>query len=40
MKPAVRTTTFRRTSTDMARVVRLVTFLHGRLYQPKKKRGR
>jgi aldehyde dehydrogenase (NAD+) len=37
MKPAVRTTTFQRTSTDMDRIVKLVTVLHGRLYQPKKR---
>ena len=39
MKPVVRTTTFKRTPTDMERIVKLVTVLHGRLYQPKK-RGR
>jgi acyl-CoA reductase-like NAD-dependent aldehyde dehydrogenase len=39
MKPMVLTTSFRRTSTDMDRVVKLVTVLHGRLYQPKKRRG-
>ena len=38
-KPAGRTTTFRRTSTDMERIVKLITTLHGRLYQPKKRRG-
>ena len=38
MKPVVRTTTFSRTSTDMDRIVKLVTVLHGRLYQPKKRR--
>jgi succinate-semialdehyde dehydrogenase/glutarate-semialdehyde dehydrogenase len=38
MKPAVRTTTFTRTSTDMDRIVKLVTILHGRLYQPRKRR--
>jgi acyl-CoA reductase-like NAD-dependent aldehyde dehydrogenase len=38
MKPVVRTTTFNRTSTDMERIVRLVTLLHGRLYQPRKRR--
>jgi aldehyde dehydrogenase (NAD+) len=38
MKPVVRTTTFKRTSTDMERIVKLVTALHGRLYQPKKRR--
>jgi hypothetical protein len=35
----VRTTTFKRTPADMERIVKLVTVLHGRLYQPKK-RGR
>src|SRR5215469_12985007 len=39
MRPAVRTTTFRRDSRDMDRLVRLVTVLHGRLYQPRR-RGR
>jgi acyl-CoA reductase-like NAD-dependent aldehyde dehydrogenase len=38
MKPVVRTTTFNRTSTDMDRIVKLVTFLHGRRYQAKKRR--
>ena len=38
MKPVVRTTTFTRTSTDMDRIVKLVTILHGRLYQPRKRR--
>ena len=38
MKPVVRTTTFKRTSTDMDRLVKLVTVLHGRLYRPKKQR--
>ena len=38
MKPVVRTTTFKRTTTDMDRIVKLVTVLHGRLYQPKKRR--
>jgi acyl-CoA reductase-like NAD-dependent aldehyde dehydrogenase len=37
MKPMVRTTTFTRRPTDMERVVKLVTVLHGRLYQPKKR---
>jgi hypothetical protein len=37
MKPLVRTTTFNRTATDMDRIVKLVTVLHGRLYQPKKR---
>ena len=35
MRPMVRTTTFRRDSKDMERLVRLVTVLHGRLYQPR-----
>jgi hypothetical protein len=39
MRPAVRTTSFKRTSTDMERIIKLVTFLHGRLYQPKRKRS-
>jgi acyl-CoA reductase-like NAD-dependent aldehyde dehydrogenase len=39
MRPVVRTTTFRRDSRDMDRIVKLVTVLHGRLYQPKR-RGR
>jgi acyl-CoA reductase-like NAD-dependent aldehyde dehydrogenase len=39
MRPAVRTTTFRRESRDMDRLVRLVTVMHGRLYQPRR-RGR
>jgi len=39
MRPLVRTTTFRRDSKDMDRLVRLVTVLHGRLYQPRR-RGR
>jgi acyl-CoA reductase-like NAD-dependent aldehyde dehydrogenase len=38
MKPALRTTTFNRTSTDMERIVKLVTVLHGRLVKPKKRR--
>ena len=39
MKPVVLTTSFRRTSNDMDRIVKLVTVLHGRLYQPKRRRG-
>jgi aldehyde dehydrogenase (NAD+) len=39
MNPLVLTTTFRRTGTDMDRIVKLVTVLHGRLYQPKKRRA-
>jgi acyl-CoA reductase-like NAD-dependent aldehyde dehydrogenase len=39
MRPPVRTTTFQRTSRDTERIVKLVTMLHGRLYQPKR-RGR
>jgi len=38
MKPLVRTTTFGRTQTDMDRIVKLVTVLHGRLYQPRRRR--
>jgi hypothetical protein len=34
----VLTTTFRRRDTDMDRLVMLVTLLHGRLYQPKRKK--
>jgi hypothetical protein len=40
MKPAVRTTTFKRTATDMDRIVKLVTVLHGRLYRPGKRSRR
>jgi acyl-CoA reductase-like NAD-dependent aldehyde dehydrogenase len=36
--PVIRTTTFRRDSRDMDRLVRLVTVLHGRLYQPRRRR--
>jgi len=36
----VRTTTFRRDSKDMDRIVRLFTMLHGRLYQPPRRRER
>jgi acyl-CoA reductase-like NAD-dependent aldehyde dehydrogenase len=38
MRPAVRTTTFRRTPQDTDRLVKIVTLLHGRLYQPKRPR--
>jgi acyl-CoA reductase-like NAD-dependent aldehyde dehydrogenase len=38
MRPMVRTTTFARTPADMDRIVKLVTVLHGRLYQPKRRR--
>jgi acyl-CoA reductase-like NAD-dependent aldehyde dehydrogenase len=38
MKPVVRTTTFSRTATDMDRIVKLVTVLHGRLYGPARRR--
>jgi acyl-CoA reductase-like NAD-dependent aldehyde dehydrogenase len=38
MNPLVRTTTFQRTPADMDRIVKLVTMLHGRLYQPRKRR--
>src|SRR5215831_13795099 len=37
MRPPVRTTTFRRTPRDTERIVKLVTMLHGRLYQPKRR---
>jgi acyl-CoA reductase-like NAD-dependent aldehyde dehydrogenase len=40
MRPVVRTTTFRRDSKDMDRIVRLFTMLHGRLYQPPRRRER
>jgi acyl-CoA reductase-like NAD-dependent aldehyde dehydrogenase len=38
MRPAVLTTTFRRTDRDLDRLVKLVTLLHGRLYQPRRLR--
>jgi len=38
MKPLVRTTTFSREQRDMDRIVKLVTVLHGRLYQPKRRK--
>ena len=37
MRPVVRTMTFRRDERDMDRIVKLVTVLHGRLYQPKRR---
>jgi acyl-CoA reductase-like NAD-dependent aldehyde dehydrogenase len=37
MKPLVLTTTFRRTETDMDRIIKLATVLHGRLYQPRRR---
>jgi hypothetical protein len=40
MRPVVRTTTFRRDSKDMDRIVKLFTMLHGRLYQPPRRRER
>ena len=40
MRPVVRTTTFRRDKKDMDRIVKLFTLLHGRLYQPPRRRGR
>jgi aldehyde dehydrogenase (NAD+) len=40
MKPVVRTTTFGRTATDMDRIVKLVTVLHGRLYGPARQHRR
>jgi hypothetical protein len=39
MKPLVATTTFRRTPADLDRTVKLVTFLHGRLYRPRRGSG-
>jgi acyl-CoA reductase-like NAD-dependent aldehyde dehydrogenase len=38
LRPAVRTTTFRRSEKDMDRLVKLVTLLHGRLYAPKRRK--
>ncbi len=38
MRPMARTTTFSRDARDMDRIVKLVTLLHGRLYQPKRRR--
>jgi acyl-CoA reductase-like NAD-dependent aldehyde dehydrogenase len=38
MRPLVRTTTFSRDANDMDRIVKLVTVLHGRLYQPRRRR--
>jgi acyl-CoA reductase-like NAD-dependent aldehyde dehydrogenase len=38
MRPVVRTTTFRRDQRDTERLVKLITVLHGRLYQPKRSR--
>jgi len=40
MRPLVRTTTFRRDAKDMDRIVKLMTVLHGKLYQPRAPRGR
>jgi hypothetical protein len=40
MRPPLRTTTFQRTSRDTERIVQLVTLLHGRLYQPKRRERR
>jgi hypothetical protein len=41
MRPMVRTMTYRRDARDMDRIVKLITVLHGRLYQPKRRhRGR
>jgi acyl-CoA reductase-like NAD-dependent aldehyde dehydrogenase len=39
MNPLVRTTTFARTQTDLDRIVKLVTLLHGRPPHPKRRRG-
>jgi acyl-CoA reductase-like NAD-dependent aldehyde dehydrogenase len=36
MRPMVATTTFRRDARDMDRIVKLITVLHGRLYQPRR----
>jgi acyl-CoA reductase-like NAD-dependent aldehyde dehydrogenase len=38
MRPLVRTTTFQRSDQDMERIVKLVTVLHGRRYQPRRRR--
>jgi acyl-CoA reductase-like NAD-dependent aldehyde dehydrogenase len=41
LRPAVLTTTFSRTDKDLDRLVKIVTLLHGRLYQPRRsRRGR
>jgi hypothetical protein len=40
MRPLVRTTTFRRDAKDMDRIVKLMTILHGKLYQPPRGRPR
>jgi acyl-CoA reductase-like NAD-dependent aldehyde dehydrogenase len=40
MSPLVRTTTFRRDAKDMDRIVKLITVLHGKLYQPPRGRLR
>ena len=37
MRPVVRTTTFRRDSRDMDRIVKLVSVLHGRQYRPRRR---
>ena len=37
MRPLVVTTSFTRSATDMSRLERLVTILHGRLYHPRKR---
>jgi acyl-CoA reductase-like NAD-dependent aldehyde dehydrogenase len=39
MKSPVRTTTFTRRQTDMDRIVRVATVLHGRLYKPSRRRS-
>jgi acyl-CoA reductase-like NAD-dependent aldehyde dehydrogenase len=39
MNPLMRTTTFARTQTDLDRIVKLVTLLHGRPPHPKRRRG-
>jgi acyl-CoA reductase-like NAD-dependent aldehyde dehydrogenase len=40
MRPLVNLTTFGRTDRDMRRIVTLITLLHGRLYRPRRGRGR
>jgi acyl-CoA reductase-like NAD-dependent aldehyde dehydrogenase len=38
LRPTILTTTFRRTDKDLDRLVKVVTLLHGRLYQPRRSR--
>jgi hypothetical protein len=40
LRPTVLTTTFGRTDKDLDRLVKIVTLLHGRLYQPRRSRKR